>query len=104
MAELKVSKNKMVKGLKKEFKEAFGATLRIYTTVECKRFADDSARLSTLMDSNAKGGDVAFGPQTQVGNFEKKMKETFGIGVQVANKDNTALSPDTLTLKQAGAE
>ena len=38
----------------------------------------------------------------QVGNFEKKVAELYGIGVQVANADDTKLADNTVTLCQAG--
>jgi hypothetical protein len=38
----------------------------------------------------------------QVGNFEKKVAELYGIGVQVANADDSALADNTATLVAAG--
>ena len=38
----------------------------------------------------------------QVGNFEKKVAELYGIGVQVANADDSALADNSATLCQAG--
>ena len=34
----------------------------------------------------------------QVGNFEKKIVEMYGIGVQVANADDSALAANDVTL------
>ena len=43
MAEIKLTGNLKVKTLKANFKEAFGATLRVYKSKSCKgSFADDS--------------------------------------------------------------
>ena len=38
----------------------------------------------------------------QVGNFEKKVAEMYGIGVQVAVKDDSALADNGITLAAAG--
>ena len=38
----------------------------------------------------------------QVGNFEKTVAELYGIGVQVANADDSALADNLLTLCPAG--
>lgn len=40
----------------------------------------------------------------QVGNFETKMKEMFGITVKVANPDNTKLVSGSITIAAAGRE
>ena len=37
-----------VKTIKAQFKENFNATLRIYTTVDCKVLADDEATLASI--------------------------------------------------------
>jgi len=38
----------------------------------------------------------------QVGNFEKKMMELYGIKVQVASGDDSKLVDNSLTLSQSG--
>jgi hypothetical protein len=38
----------------------------------------------------------------QVGNFEKKIAEMYGIGVQVANADDSALADNGGTIAAAG--
>jgi hypothetical protein len=38
----------------------------------------------------------------QVGNFEKKVAELFGIGVQVANADDSKLADNSITLTASG--
>ena len=60
-------------------------------TATCKSTADDEATLGSLM-GEAKGGEATFGSNLRVGNFEKKISEMYGIGVQVANSANTKLS------------
>lgn len=41
MAEFTLDGRTKVKTLKENFKENFGATLRVYTTIDCKELADD---------------------------------------------------------------
>lgn len=43
MADFKIDGRMKVKGLKDKFKETFGLTLRVYTTVNCKQPAKDDA-------------------------------------------------------------
>lgn len=102
MADLRIDGRMKVKTLKANFKKEFGATLRVYTTETCKAMADDEATLSSLMKPGAKGGEGTFGSNLRVGNFEKKITEMYGIGVQVANKTNTALADNDITLAAAG--
>ena len=101
MAEFRIDSRMKVKTLKANFKKAFGATLRVYTTAACKAKADDEA---TLMSGTAKGGEMTVGGNLRVGNFEKKLTELYGIGVQVANSADTKLSDNTITLVAAGKE
>ena len=103
MADLRIDSRMKVKTLKANSKKAFGATLRVYTTATCKAKADDEATLGQLM-GNAKGGETTFGSNLRVGNFEKKVTEMYGIGVQVANAADTKLSDNEITLAAAGKE
>ncbi len=103
MAELRIDSRMKVKTLKANFKKTFGASLRVYTTATCKAKADDDATLGSLMGS-AKGGEATFGSNLRVGNFEKKLTEMYGIGVQVANAADTKLSNNDITLAAAGKE
>ena len=103
MADLRIDSRMKVKTLKANFKKAFGATLRVYTTATCKVMADNEAVLGQLM-GNAKGGEATFGSNLRVGNFEKKITEMYGIGVQVANNADTKLSDNEITLAAAGKE
>ena len=103
MAELKINGRTTVRKLRADFKAAFGSTLRVYMSPSCKgRMADDSATLASIRAEGFKGGDLVVKGNMQVGNFEKKVAELYGIGVQVANSDDTKLADNTLTLCQAG--
>ena len=103
MAEIALKGNMKVKTLKNEFKKAFGSTLRVYKSVTCKgAFADDDATLASIRAEGAKGGDLVVKGNMQVGNFEKKVAELYGIGVQVANADDSKLADNSITLTAAG--
>lgn len=103
MAEIALKSKMKVKTLKAEFKKAFGSTLRVYKSVSCKgAFADDDATLASIRAEGAKGGELAVNGNMQVGNFEKKVAEMYGIGVQVANADDSKLADNSATLVGAG--
>lgn len=103
MADLKIDGRMKVKTLKANFKKEFGATLRVYKSVTCKgAMADDEATLASLRTADAKGGDVTVGGNKRVGNFEKEFAAAFGIGVQVADKDDKSLADNESTIAAAG--
>ncbi len=99
MADLKITGRMKVKSVKADFKKAFGATLRVYNG---SRFADDDDTIASIRKGDAKGGDFSVNGNTKVGNFEKNVKETFGVKVQVATKDDSDLVDNSLTLSKAG--
>ena len=99
MAEIALKGNMKVKTLKADFKKAFGSSLRVYMSPTCKgRMADDEATLASIRAEGAKGGELKVVGNMQVGNFEKKIVEMYGIGVQVANADDSALADNSATL------
>lgn len=103
MAEFTFDGRTKVKTLKANFKKTFGGTLRVYKSVTCKSaFADEESTLASIRTKDAKGGELKVGGNMLVGNFEKKVAEIFGIGVQVANADNTKLIDDSKTLTASG--
>ena len=103
MAEIALKGNMKVKTLKAEFKKAFGSTLRVYKSASCKgAFADEDATLASIRAEGAKGGELAVKGNMQVGNFEKKVAEMYGIGVQVATADDSKLADNGITLVAAG--
>lgn len=99
MAEIKLSGNKKVSTLCKEFQEAFGGTLRVYNG---RSLADENNTLSAIRKGTAKGGTLTVNGNMLVGNFEKKVKEMYGIRVQVANVDNSKLADNNITIAAAG--
>lgn len=103
MAEFKLDGRMKVKSLKENFKKNFGATLRVYKSITCKgAMADENATLASLRAEGKKGGELVVGGNLKVGNFENKIAELFGIGVQVANKDDSKLADNNITLVAAG--
>ena len=103
MADFKLDGRMKVKSLKDTFKKTFGASLRVYKSVSCKgAFADENATLASIRAEGAKGGELVVGGNIKVGNFEKKVAELYGIGVQVANKADTELADNNITLAAAG--
>ena len=73
--------------------------MRVY---KGKQFADDDATLASIRVGDAKGGELKCAGNLKVGNFENKMKELFGVTVQVANKDDSALASNDITIAAAG--
>lgn len=103
MADIKINGRTTVRKLKEEFKKAFGSSLRVYMNPSCKgKLANDSATLASIRAEGAKGGELTVGGAKRVGNFEKEFVETWGIGVQVANANDTKLADNDATLVQAG--
>lgn len=99
MAELKINGRTTVRKLKADFKAAFGSSLRVYMAPSCKgRMADDAATLASIRAEGAKGGELSVKGNKTVGRFEAEFAENWGIGVQVANADDTALAPNDATL------
>ena len=77
--------------------------MRVYKSVTCKgAMADEDATLASLRAEGKKGGELVVGGNLKVGNFEKKIAELYGIGVQVATKDDSKLADNDLTLVAAG--
>lgn len=103
MADLKINGRTTVRKLKADFKKAFGSSLRVYMSPTCKgRMADDTATLASIRAEGAKGGELTVGGNKKVGKFEEEFAAVWGIGVQVANADDTALADNSKTLVGAG--
>jgi len=103
MAELVINGRTTVRKLKADFKANFGSSLRVYMSPTCKgRMADDTATLASIRAEGAKGGELKVGGNKTVGKFETEFAEAWGIGVQVANADDTALADNGKTLCAAG--
>ena len=91
-ADLKVSGRMTVKRLKENFKNEFGGTLRVY---DGREKADDNATLASIRrNEDAKGGELVCNRHLTVGSFERRMRDIFGIKVQVATPDDWTLALD----------
>ncbi len=100
MADFSISGRLTVKALKKQFKDEFGSTLRVYNGV---KFADENATLASIRkEGSPKTGDLVIKGNMKVGTFEDKMMELFGIKVQVASPDDSKLIDNNVTLSQSG--
>lgn len=67
MAGLNINGRMMVKNFKKQFKEVFGGSLRVY---KGQNFADDEATLTSICVEGCKGGELTLRANTLVGNFD----------------------------------
>jgi hypothetical protein len=98
-----ISPNKKLKTIKKDFKENFGLTLRIY---KGKQFADPEMTFAglnnkTTKEINTKNEDISIKASMKIGDFEKLMDSYFGLTVQVANEFDTYCINNKYTLGQA---
>lgn len=96
MADFKISGNMKVKSLKDDFKNEFGGTLRVY---DGRSHADDDAKVGSIAKKTiARGSEVSANGNLLVRTFEDRIKETFGIRVEVAVADDSKLADDGCTL------
>lgn len=97
-ADLKVSGRMTVKRLKENFKNEFGGTLRVY---DGRAKADDNATLASIRrNEDTKGEELVCNGHLTVGSFERRMRDIFGIKVQVATPDDWTLALDGITLSK----
>lgn len=76
--------------------------MRVYNG---NKFASDDATLASIRVADSKiirRCEFKVNGNMLVGNFENKMKEEFGIRVQIASPDDTYLVDNKLTLSEAG--
>ena len=100
MADFKITGNMKVKSLRDNFKKEFGSTLRVYHGV---KFASDSNTVGKIAKKTVKRGEeVGAHGRKKVSTFEKEMKDTYGIKVQVASSDDSKLVDNNLSLTQSG--
>ena len=100
MADVSISGNMKIKTLKSNFNKAFGSTLRVYNGV---KFANDDDTVGKIAKKTVKRGEgISIHGRSKVSTFEKQMKETYDIKVQVAKADDSGLVDNDLTLTQSG--
>lgn len=100
MADIKASGNTKVKTIKAQFKEAYGATLRVYTGMG-KKYADDNETLASARHNNERpdgDGAVDLHGNMLVKTVEERFMSEIGVKVQVANADDSKLADNDAKL------
>ena len=100
MATLTITGRMSAKTVKKNFKEAFGGTLRI---LKNGKPVDDGATMASLKAEGCKGGELELKGNTKVAGMKKKVADLYGIDVQVYDVDDKKPVDDSLTLASVGA-
>ena len=100
MADIKASGNTKVKTIKAQFKEAYGATLRVYTGMGTKP-ADDSETLASARHNNERpkgDGAVDLHGNMLVKTVEDRFMAEIGVKVQIATADDSKLADNNAKL------
>ena len=98
MADFKITGNMKVKSLKEGFKKEFGGTLRVY---DGRSLAADSATVGSIAKKTVKkGSEVSANGNLLVKTFENRVKEAYGMRVQVATSDDSKLADDGCKLSK----
>ena len=100
MADFKINGNMKIKTLRANFTKEFGSTIRLYNGI---KFADDDDTVGSIAKKSVKHGqEVSANGRTHVKNFEKQMKDVYGIKIQVATKDDSQLVGNDISLTASG--
>ena len=94
MADIKASGNTKVKTIKAQFKEEYGATLRVYKGMG-KKYADDDETLASARHNNERpdgDGAVDLHGNMLVKTVEERFMKEIGVKVQVASADDSELA------------
>lgn len=100
MADIKASGNTKVKTIKAQFKEAYGATLRVYTGMG-KKPADDGETLASARHNNERpdgDGAVDLHGNMLVKTVEDRFMAEIGVKVQIATADDSKLADNNAKL------
>lgn len=103
-AEFTVAPNKKLKTLSAAFKEAFNLTLVFYKGAQ---IADGDLTLKQLNDKVSKDvkkntdAELKIKGSTKVGEAEQLFDKTFGVTVQIKDKEGKKLVPNEITIGQA---
>lgn len=105
-AEFSVSPNKKLKTISAEFKNAFGVSLVFY---KGNKIADGNLTLKQLDRRTSKevttsGASLKITANMKVGDAENLFDTTFGVSVQIKDKDAKRLVPNEITIGQAARE
>ena len=97
MADFDITGNMLIRSLKSNFKKEFGGTLRIY---DGRSHASDSDTVGSVAKKTIKrGSEVRANGNLLVKTFEKSIKDTYGIRVEVATSDDSKLADDNCRLR-----
>ena len=100
MADFKISGHMKIKTLRENFTKQFGSTIRVYNGV---KFASDDDTVGKIAKKTVKRGqEVGANGRKKVSTFEKQMKDVYGIKIQVANKNDSELVANDLSLTESG--
>ena len=94
-ADFDIHHNMKVKTLQADFKKNFGISLRVYNGV---KFAEPNKTLGSFKSTNTKADDIKIKAKMTVKDVEALFKENFGLKVQIADKNDTHLLPNSITL------
>lgn len=99
-----IAPNKKIKTVKKEFKDNFGLSLRIY---KGKQFAEDSLTIKQLnqkvsaeIQTNTNE-ELIIRASNKVGAVEELFLKHFGLTVQIADSEDKKLCDNELSLGEA---
>ncbi len=94
-ADFDITPSMKVKSLQTEFKKNFGVTLRVYNGV---KFADGDKTLGSFKSTNTNAAGFKIKAKMTVDQVEDLFSSNFGLKVQVADKDDSHLLPNSITL------
>lgn len=93
MADFKINSINNVSTIVSRFKEEFGGGLKIY---DGRSIADGDSKIGDLADSPIKrGSEVSANGNLLVKSFEKRIKEAYGIRVNVTHENGRNCDDDT---------
>lgn len=98
-----ISANKKLKTIQSEFKDNFGLTLRIY---KGKQLADPEMTFAglnkkTSSEIHTKSSDLSIKASMNIDEFEKLIRDHYGLTIQVANEFDSYCINNKYTLGQA---
>lgn len=104
--EFELERKMKVNDVCKNFKEAFGLSLRIYkgAAIADGRMTIDTLDQRIKKEITADAGKLKIKANEKVGEVEKKFSDHFGLKVQIASSENTFLVDNNLTLGEANRQ
>ena len=94
-ADFDITSKMKVKSLQSDFKTNFGVTLRVYNGV---KFADPDKTLGSFKSTNTQSNGFKIKAKMTVDQVEGMFADSFGLKVQIADKNDTHLLPNSITI------